>query len=218
MRSFSVTEPERDLVHERRVRAEQELLTGLAARVERARHLCATERTVVEQPAVLTREGHALRDALVDDVHAELREPVHVGLAGAEVAAFHRVVEEALDAVAVVRVVLRRVDPTLRGDAVRAPRRVVEREERHVVAELAERCGGRRAGEPAAHHDDLVAALVGRVHQLHVELVLLPLALDGPVGDLGVERTNHLFPLLALRAGPHCSSVGERSAEASFMD
>ena len=110
---------DRDLVHERGVRAEQELLAGLAARVERARHLRAAERTVVEQPAVLTRERHALRDALIDDVDAQLREPVHVGFAGAEVAALHRVVEEPLDAVAVVRVVLRRVDAALRGDAVR---------------------------------------------------------------------------------------------------
>jgi hypothetical protein len=189
VRSFRVTE--RDLVHERRVRAEQELLAGLAARVERARHLRATERTVVEQAAVLSREGHALRDTLIDDVDAQLREPVHVGFAGAEVATLHRVVEEPLDAVAVVRVVLRRVDAALGGDAVRASRRVVEREQRDVVAELTERRGGGRAGEPAAHHDDLVAALVGRVHQLHVELVLLPLALDGPVGDLGVERPDH---------------------------
>ena len=127
------------LVHERRVGAEQQLLAGLAPCVERARHLRATEGAVVEQAAVLTGEGHALRDALVDDVDAELREPVDVALAGAVVAALHRVVEEAVDAVAVVLVVLRRVDPTLRGDAVRAPRRVVEREQRDVVAELAER-------------------------------------------------------------------------------
>ena len=38
------------------------------AGVERARHLRATERAVVEQPAVLAGERHALGDALVDDV------------------------------------------------------------------------------------------------------------------------------------------------------
>jgi hypothetical protein len=167
------------------------LLAGLAARVEGARHLSATERTVVEQSAVFTRERHTLRDTLVDDVHTELREPVDVCFAGPEVAALHRVVEEALDAVTVVAVVLRRVDPALRGDAVRAPRRVMEREQRDVVSELAERRGGRRAGQPAADHDDLVAALVRGVHQFHLELVLLPLALDGAVGDLGVERSDH---------------------------
>ena len=91
------------LAGERLVRAEEQLLAGLAAGVERARHLRATERAVVEQAAVLAGERHALRDALVDDVHAQLREPVHVRLTGAVVAALHRVVEEAVDAVAVVR-------------------------------------------------------------------------------------------------------------------
>ena len=111
-----------DLVRERLVGAEQQLLAGLAAGVERARHLRATERAVVEQPAVLAREGHALRDALVDDVDAHLGEPVHVAFTSPEVAALDGVVEEPVDAVAVVRVVLRRVDATLRGDAVRAAR------------------------------------------------------------------------------------------------
>ena len=97
-----------DLALERLVGAEQQLLAGLAAGVERARDLRAAEGAVVEQPAVLAREGHALRDALVDDVRRDLRQPVDVGLAGAEVAALDRVVEEAIDAVAVVLVVLRR--------------------------------------------------------------------------------------------------------------
>jgi hypothetical protein len=53
---------------------------------------------------------------------------VDVGLAGAEVAAFDRVVEEAVHAVAVVLVVLGGVDAALRGDAVRAAGAVVEAE------------------------------------------------------------------------------------------
>ena len=73
--------PAFDLPHHRLVGAEQQLLAGLAARVERARHLRAAERPVVEQAAVLARERHALRDALVDDVDAQLRQPVDVGFA-----------------------------------------------------------------------------------------------------------------------------------------
>src|SRR5690606_15084862 len=115
----------RDLALERRVGAEEELLTRLAARVERAADLRAAERAVGEVAAVLTREGHALRDALIDDVHRELGEAVDVRLARAEVAALHGVVEEAEDAVAVVLVVLGRVDAALRGDRVGAPRAVL---------------------------------------------------------------------------------------------
>ena len=119
----------RDLAHHRLVGAEQQLLAGLAARVERARHLRAAERAVVEQAAVLARERHALRGRLVDDLVRDLREPVDVRLARAEVAALDRVVEEPEDRVAVVAVVLGGVDPALGGDRVRAPRRVVERED-----------------------------------------------------------------------------------------
>ncbi len=180
-----------DLVRERLVRTEQQLLAGLASGVEGARHLRAAEGAVVEQSAVLACEGHTLRDALVDDVDAHLGQPVHVALAGAEVAALDRVVEQAVDAVAVVRVVLGGVDATLGGDAVRASGRVVEGEQLHPVAELAERRRRGRTREPTAHDDDLEATLVGRVHQLHVELVLRPLLRDRTLGDPGVEFTDH---------------------------
>ena len=157
MRVCSVDLAGRDLAHHRLVGAEQQLLAGLAARVERARDLRAAERAVVEQPAVLARERHALRGRLVDDLVRHLREPVDVGLARAEVAALDRVVEEPEDRVAVVAVVLGGVDPALRGDRVRAPRRVVEREDVDLVAELGQRRGGGRAGQAGADDDDLEA-------------------------------------------------------------
>ncbi len=142
---------EADLPLERLVGAEQQLLARLAARVEGARDLRAAEGAVVEQPAVLARERDALRHALVDDVARDLRQPVDVGLAGAEVSALDRVVEEAKDAVAVVVVVLRRVDAALRRDRVRAARRVLVAEALHLVAELRQGCGAarpRRAPSP----------------------------------------------------------------------
>jgi hypothetical protein len=117
-----------DLLLERRIGTEEELLPSLAARVERARDLRATEGAVGEEAAVLAREGHAGRHALVDDVHAQLGQAVDVGLTGAEVAALHRVVEQAVDAVAVVLVVLGGVDAALGRDGVRATRAVLEAE------------------------------------------------------------------------------------------
>jgi len=54
-----------------------------------------------------------LRDALVDDVVADLGESPDVRFAGPEISALDRVVEEAPDAVAVVRVVLGGVDAAL---------------------------------------------------------------------------------------------------------
>ena len=177
-----------DLLGQGLVGAEQELLAGLAPGVERAAHLRAAERAVVEQAAVLAGEGHALRRALVDDVVRHLGEAVHVRLAAAVVAALHGVVEEAVDAVAVAVVVLRRVDAALRGDGVGPTGRVVEGEDLHVVPEPAERGRGRRAGQAGADDDDVELPLVVRVDELDRELVVVPLLLDRAVGDLGVER------------------------------
>ncbi len=183
-----------DLLLQRLVGAEQELLAGLAARVERARDLGASEGPVGQRAAVLARERDALGRALVDDVEADLGQAIDVGLAGAEVPALHGVVEEPEDAVAVVLVVLGRVDPALGGDGVGAARAVLVAEALHVVAELGHGRGRGGAGEAGADHDHVVLALVGRVHQLHLEAVLVPLLLDRPVRHLRRERHQRTTP------------------------
>ena len=148
------------------VGADQQLLARLAAGVEGALHLDAAERAVVEQAAVLTGERDALGDALVDDVRADLGEPVHVGLAGAVVAALDRVVEQPERRVVVVAVVLGRVDAALGGDGVRAAGAVLVAEVLDVVAGLAQRRRGGAAGQAGAHDDDGQLAAVGRVDQV----------------------------------------------------
>jgi len=104
--------------------------------------------------------------------------------AGAEIAALNRIVEEAEDAVAVVAVVLGGVDPALRRDTMRPPRRILEAKTFDLVAELAERCRRGRAGEPAADHEDGVFPLVRRIHQLHLEPVPVPFLFNRAGGDL----------------------------------
>ena len=175
------------LAHHGLVGAQQQLLARLAAGVERARNLGAAEGAVLQESAVVAREGHAQGHALVDDVHRDLGQAVHVGLAGAEVPALDGVVEQALHAVAVVGVVLGGVDAALGRDAMGAAGAVLPGEGMHVVAELGQGGGGGAAGQAGAHHDDLVLPLVGRVHQLHVELVVVPLLFDGAGRNLGVE-------------------------------
>ena len=115
----------RDLPLERLVGADEELLARLAPRVERTGDLDATEGAVVEEAAVLTGEGHALGHALVDDVRADLGQAVDVRLARAVVAALDRVVEQPVDGVAVLLVVLGRVDAALGGDRVGPTRGVL---------------------------------------------------------------------------------------------
>src|SRR5205085_7978353 len=102
-----------DLPAQRRVRAKEQLLAGLAPGVEGAGDLRPAEGSRVEEAAVLPGEGDAEGDALVDDVDRQLGKAVDVGLPGPEVPALHRVVEQAVDRVAVSPVVLGGVDATL---------------------------------------------------------------------------------------------------------
>ena len=60
------------------VGAEQELLPGLATSVKSSRHLSTAEGAVVKVATVFPGEGHALSDALVDDVDAYLGKAVDV--------------------------------------------------------------------------------------------------------------------------------------------
>ncbi len=177
-----------DLPQHRLVGTEQELLACLSARVKRTRHLRTAEGSIVEQPAVFARKRHARRHALVDDVDAELREPVHVRFARAIVAALYRVVEEAVDAIAVIPIILGGVDAPLRGDAVRAARAVEDAEQFDAVALLAERRGRGRSRQPGADDDDFVLAPVRRVDQLVFEFPPFPLAVEGAAWNLRIQR------------------------------
>ena len=56
-----------------------------------------------------------------------------------------------------------------------------------LVAQLGQRCRGRRARQAGADDDHLELPLVRRVDQLHVEAVLVPLLRERPGRDFGVE-------------------------------
>jgi hypothetical protein len=78
-----------------------------------------------------------------------LGETVHVALARAKVAAFDCVLKQAVDAVAVVAIILCGINPTLGCDGVCAAGAVVKRKAFDTIALLAERGGGRSPANPA---------------------------------------------------------------------
>ena len=176
-----------DLTVQRGVGAKEELLAGLAFGVECTRYLRAAEGAVGQEAAVLTGERHALSHALVDDVVRYLGQTVNVGFARTEVAAFHGVVEETVNGVAVVLVVLCGVDTALSGDGVRAAGGILDAEVIYVETHLAEGggCGG--ACETRTYHDDVEVALVGGVDEFLVGFIVGPLLSDGTFGDFGVN-------------------------------
>ncbi len=131
-----------DLAHHGGVGAEQQLLSRLAPGVEGTGDLGATEGAVGQGAAVFAGKGHALTNALVDDVVRDLGEAVDVGLTGAEVTALDGVVEQAEDGVTVVLIVFGGVDTALGGDGVGAARAVLDAEGLYVVAQFAQSGGG----------------------------------------------------------------------------
>ncbi len=176
---------EADLTLECLVGSEKELLAGLSASVKRARDLRAAEGAVVEQASVFAGERYALSDALVDDVYADLRETVDIGFAGTEIATLNGVVEEAVNAIAIVVVILGGVDATLRSDGMRAAWAVLKAEAVDVVTQFTKACGGGTTGETRTNDDDVVLPLVGGIDELELELMLVPGLLDRPGGNIG---------------------------------
>ena len=103
----------------RLIRPEQQLLARLPAAIEGPLHQHAAERPVRQFPAVLASKRHPLRHRLIDDRRAQFGEAVDVLLPRTKVSPLLRVGEQPPDRVAVVAIVLGRVDPSLRSDAVR---------------------------------------------------------------------------------------------------
>ncbi len=175
-----------DLLVQRGIGAQQELLTRLSAGIEGTRNLRAAERTVSQQTAVLAGERYALSHALVDDEVRNLGQTVDVGLAGAVVATLDGVVEEPVYRVVVVLVVLGGVDTALGCDRVGAAGRILDAEYLDIVAEFAERSGCGGTAEAGSHDDDVELALVGGANDFDGRLVVAPLLREFAGGNFGI--------------------------------
>ncbi len=172
------------------------MLASLAARIEGARNLYASEGTRVEQPAVFTGKRDSLGHALVNDIDAELRQAVDVTLACAKVSAFHGVVKKAEDAIAVIAVILRGIYAALCGDGVRAARAVLEAKAIHLIALLRERSSCRGACQTRADDNHGVFATVGGIYQLEIKAGFFPLLFNWAGRNFGFE---HLYPCGGLK-------------------
>jgi hypothetical protein len=116
---------------------EEKLLSGLSACIKSTGNLSAAKRTVIKVSGVISCKGDSLGNTLINYVVAYLCKAVNVCLSGPEVASFYRVIEKAEDTVAVVGIVLCRINAALRRNAVSAARTVLVAECLNIVAELA---------------------------------------------------------------------------------
>ena len=159
---------------QRRISTEKQLLTCLTLRIERTAYLSTTERTVCQHAAILTSKGYTLCHALVDDVVRHLCQTIDVGFASTIVTAFHCIIEEAINRVAIVLIVLGCIDTTLSCDRVSATGRVLNAEVIYIEAHLGKGSGSTCSSKTCADHDDVELQLVLRVHQTLVSFIFFP--------------------------------------------
>ena len=164
-----------DHLLERLIGSEQKLLTGLPTCIEGSRHLCTAERAVCEVTGVFPGKRDALRNTLVDDVVAQLRQSIDVCLTCPVVPPLDRVVEEPPDRITILMVVLRCVDPPLCRNTVRTSGRVLDAERLDVVPELGQGRRRRGAGKSGTDDQNRVLPLVVRVDELAGIQEVLPL-------------------------------------------
>src|SRR5260221_12854430 len=135
------------LVFQGLVSADQQLLAGLSRRIEGTLHLCAAERAVAQQTAIFAGKRHPLCYALVDDAGADFGQPVNVGLTGTVIPALNGIVKETEYAVPVILIVLSSINAPLRGNAMRATRRILKTKSLHLISQLTERDSGKCSGQ-----------------------------------------------------------------------
>src|SRR5262249_11436427 len=112
------------------------------------------------------------------------RQPVYIGFTGPVVAPLDGIIEKPEGAVPVILIVLGGIDPPLRRDAMRPAWRILKTKCLYLIAHLPHRSRGRSPSQPRSDDDDLDAAFVGRVYQLHVTFVFFPFLIKRAFGDI----------------------------------
>ena len=91
---------------------------------------------------------------MVNNVEAELSAPIHVRFARTKIATLDRVAEEAVNAVAVVPIILRGVDSALGGDVVSPAGSVLVRKAADVIALLTKSRRRGSTGQAGTNDED----------------------------------------------------------------
>ena len=165
--------------------AEQELLAGLSAGIERTADLDTAEGAVRQIAAVLTRKRNTLGYALVYDGGAHFREPVDIGFAAPVVATLDGIIEKAVHGVVVILVVLRGIDTALRRNRVGAARGIADTEDLDIVSEFSERSRCRCTAKTGTYDDYLEFPLVVGTDDPDFGLAPGPFLGERPFRNLG---------------------------------
>jgi hypothetical protein len=123
---------------------------------------------------------------MIDDQVAALCQAMDIGFASPEIAAFDRIVKQAIDAVAVVGIVFCGIDAALGGNTMGTSGTVLKTERLDVVTQLGHGGGRCAAAKSGADDDDIKFAFVGGIDQFQFKPMPLPFFRYGPCGYFSV--------------------------------
>src|SRR5262249_52532419 len=101
-------------------------------------------------------------------------EPINIRFAGTKITALNRVVKQAVNAVAIVLIILCRINAALGCNRMRASRRILKTKTLHPVSKFTEGRRGRSTGETAADAYDLKFSPVVWADQSRMVLMVSP--------------------------------------------
>ena len=152
----------------------QQLLTGLTTGIKGSGNLGSAKGAVGKGAAVFSGKRNPLGRTVIDDSVGNLSEPIHIGLAGPEIAALDGIVKKAKNRVTVVLIILGCIDSPLGGDGVGATGAVLDAKGFDIIAEFSQRGRCRSSGQTGTDDNDLILAPVGRVDQCITEATVVP--------------------------------------------
>ena len=116
-----------------------------------------------------------MSNTLIDDLRADLCEAMNIRFTRTEIAAFYRVVKEAVHTITVILIVLGTIDTALCRNAVRPTWAVLVTKALHLIAQLRERGCCRGSCQTTSNNQHGILPLVVRIDQTGVHLVFRPL-------------------------------------------
>ena len=124
---------------------------------------------------------------MINNIAADLGQPVYISFPGSEIAAFDCIIEKPPVAVAIVLVIFGSIDPSLGCNAVCTARSILNAVAFDVIAQLCQRCCSRTTGKAGSYNNDLKFSFIGGVDQLELKLVSIPFIRKRPPGNFCIQ-------------------------------
>ena len=130
---------------------------------------------------------HSLCHRLIDNIGTQLGQTPDIGFTRAKVAPFLRVLKEAKNCIAVIAVVLGRVNSPLGGNTMRTAWTILETKALDIIAHSRHRCGSQSTSEAGSHDYNFIFGTISRSDETDMIKMGLPFLCNRTGWDLSIE-------------------------------